>query len=125
MVFEWNCGCLHLPQSALFNAVSDFGIPRGMPSSLGILGRGCLNHGDAKITLTSAKVGTVVGLPTFSIREPVWNQHGFCRRIRRMCCRCWCGGKLYSSIPRFQREKDSSFGAGTRSSLYTVDGGNQ
>ena len=48
MVFEWNCGCLHLPQSALFNAVSDF----GMPNSLGILGRGCLNYGDAKITVT-------------------------------------------------------------------------
>ena len=26
--------------------------PEGMPNSLGILGRGCLNHGDAKITVT-------------------------------------------------------------------------
>ena len=55
MVFEWNCGCLHLPQSALFNAVGDFGIPRGMPNSLGILGRGCLNYGDAKITVTPTR----------------------------------------------------------------------
>ena len=26
--------------------------PEGMPNSLGILGRGCLNYGDAKITVT-------------------------------------------------------------------------
>ena len=27
--------------------------PEGMPNSLGILGRGCLNYGDAKITVTA------------------------------------------------------------------------
>ena len=26
--------------------------PEGIPNSLGILGRGCLNYGDAKITVT-------------------------------------------------------------------------
>ena len=52
MVFEWNCGCLHLPQSALFNAVSDFGVPRGDAKFTSDFGTGvpklggCQNHCD-------------------------------------------------------------------------------
>ncbi len=52
MVFEWNCGLLHLPQSALFKAVSDFVIPRGDAKFTRDSGRGCLNFGEAKITAT-------------------------------------------------------------------------
>ena len=53
MVFERNCGCLHLPQSAVFNAVSDFGIPRGDAKFARDFGtgvpklRGCQNHCDS------------------------------------------------------------------------------
>ena len=47
MVFEWNCEWLHLPQSAVFNALVNLASPEGMPN----LGRGCLNYGDAKITV--------------------------------------------------------------------------
>ena len=53
MGFEWNCGCLHLPQSALFNAVSDFGIPSGDAKFTRDFGtgvpklRGCQNHCDS------------------------------------------------------------------------------
>ena len=50
MVFEWNCEWLHLPQSAVFNALVNLASPEGMPN----LGRGCLNYGDAKITVTGA-----------------------------------------------------------------------
>ena len=56
MVFEWNCGCLHLPQSAVFNAVSDFGIPRGDAKFTRDFGkgvpklRGCENHCDLLAT---------------------------------------------------------------------------
>ena len=62
MVFEWNCGCLHLPQSALFNAVSDFGIPRGDAKFTRDFGtgvpklRGCQNHCD-----TATKKGKALG----------------------------------------------------------------
>ena len=47
MVFEWNCGRLNLPQSAVFNvnAVSDFGITRDFATGVPKL-RGCQNHCD-------------------------------------------------------------------------------
>ena len=57
MVFEWNCGCLHLPQSAVFNAVSDFGIPRGDAKFARDFGtgvpklRGCQNHCDSGLRI--------------------------------------------------------------------------
>ena len=56
MDFEWNCGCLHLPQSALFNAVSAFGIPRGDTKFTRDFGtgvpklRGCQNHCDTALS---------------------------------------------------------------------------
>ena len=52
MVCEWNCGCIHLPQSTVFNAVSDFSIPRGDAKFTRDFGTGVLNYGDAKITVT-------------------------------------------------------------------------
>ncbi len=53
MVFEWNCGLLHLPQSAVFKAVSDLGIPSGDAKFTRDLGTGmpkfggCQDHCDS------------------------------------------------------------------------------
>ena len=59
MVFEWNCDCLHLPQSAVFNAFSEFGIPRGGAKFTRDFGtgvpklRGCQNHCDTVFNAVS------------------------------------------------------------------------